>query len=105
MSTFDPDSTQTSPATEGTIAAEGRPDMVPGGHGQETTEDRVLIWQPVSARTLRRLPSLPNQHDLSDVDDDELLAQPGSAGAVWADLDDFDDAAFHDSAPVEGQAR
>ena len=43
------------------------------GEPPALTEDRVLALRPVASHLIHRL---PNQHDLMNIDDDEVFARP-----------------------------
>ncbi len=43
------------------------------GEPRALTEDRVLALRPVASHLIHRL---PNQHDLMNIDDDEIFARP-----------------------------
>ena len=107
MSTLDPNPTHLSTPPDAITSDEVQVSVPPSQHEPEPdkAEDRVLVWHPVSARTLRRL---PNQHNLTDLDDDEFLTRPVSPRSDesdWTDFDDLEDAvarpSFGHSAPAD----
>ena len=44
-----------------------------GGESGTLTDDRVLALRPVASPVI---PRLPNQHDLMNIDDDEVFTHP-----------------------------
>ena len=85
MSTLNPDLSRVAPTSdEGDH--EDRRNVVPPETTAAPTDDRVLALRPVSAST----PRLPNQHDLLNIDDDELFRRPTFEDAAWVDFDDIE---------------
>jgi hypothetical protein len=88
MSTLDPNPNPvvaTTPADQ-IDQNEDRPDVAvldAAAEPAELTDDRVLALRP--ARWNATTPRLPNQHDMLNVDDDELFRRPTFEDAAWID--------------------
>ena len=81
MSTLNPDSGDTVLPSPEAHPGERREKAPPAAAAVNPTDDRVLALRPIDTTTRR----LPNQHDLLDVDDDELYQRPMFEDDAWVE--------------------
>ena len=81
MSTLNPDSVHAVPPSPEAQPGERREKAPPTAAVVNPTDDRVLALRPIDTTTRR----LPNQHDLLNVDDDELFNRQMFEDDAWVE--------------------
>jgi hypothetical protein len=81
MSTLNPDSGHAVLPSPEAHPGERREKAPPAAAAVDPTDDRVLALRPIDTTTRR----LPNQHDLLNVDDDELFNRQMFEDDAWVE--------------------